>query len=170
MIFNGKVTVVDKEKGIVIVTNGEDIGISKCDKTDTFDESFGKKLALARYEQDYEKEAKLVAKKIKFQILDKKLVPIQLNPYGFWEYKDTVNSSKNPLVSTSPKNPLLELDKTYRIKTIDYLGDVDKKYTDFTYTGVTIDGDDVYFSSKEWGEIEIKDIAKIKVKKIKKES
>ena len=27
MIFNGKVTVVDKEKGIVIVTNGEDVPV-----------------------------------------------------------------------------------------------------------------------------------------------
>ena len=55
-----KTTVVDKEKRVVIVTNGIAIGIAKCRKDDVFDVTVGKRLANARYEDDLENQGEKI--------------------------------------------------------------------------------------------------------------
>lgn len=52
-----KTTVIDKEKRVVIVTNGIATGMAKCRKGDVFDVTVGKRLANARYEDDVEAQA-----------------------------------------------------------------------------------------------------------------
>lgn len=44
-------TIVDNVQRVVIVTDGQNFGISKCRKDEMFNETFGRKLANARFEE-----------------------------------------------------------------------------------------------------------------------
>lgn len=75
-----KVTLVDKKQGIVVVTDGDNVGMSKCHKKDLFDEKFGIKLANARF---YEEET--------FGIISEK-IPVYINDDGTLSFTSNGNN------------------------------------------------------------------------------